>query len=138
MIPLKIKFRSEGDEGIASSDMVDLFEQRFHACTSKLTIERFLRNWRTPTAIPTWREVESQPFRSILAVLSLPADSLTREELQVLGDGTRTACLEIIAPLPEIETMQIYSSAKQPEHRKWNNNVSSESADKFHLHFQTG
>jgi len=77
LIPLKIKFRSEGDEGIASSDMVDLFEQRFHACTSKLTIERFLRDWRTPTAIPTWREVESQLFRSILAVLSLPADSLT-------------------------------------------------------------
>jgi hypothetical protein len=73
-----------------------------------------------------------------LVVLSLPADSLTREELQVLGDGTRTACLEIIAPLPEIETMQISSSAKQHEHWKWNNNVSSESAGKFHLYIQTG
>lgn len=136
--PFKDQLQKWEDEGIASSDLVDIFEQWFHACTSKLTIESFLQTWRTPTAIPTWREVESQPFRSNLAILSLPADLLTREELQVLGDGIRTACLEIIALFPERETMQISSSAKQHEHWKWNNNVSSESAGKFHLYIQTG
>jgi hypothetical protein len=122
--------------------MVDLFEHTFNACTSKLTIERYLRDWRSPAVTLSWRETESRPSLSLLPLPTLPADLLSGEELQVLRDGIRTAYLEVTEPRYNTETMAVSGSpsltskALSVDTHKWNEDI--DCAKDCNLHVETG
>jgi hypothetical protein len=124
--PFKDQLQKWEKEGITPSDMVDLFEQAFNACTSKRTIERYLHDWRSPAVTPPWRETESRSSLSLLPIPTLLADLLSGEELRVLRDGIRTAYLEVTESLYDTETMTVSenpsltSRALSPNTNKWN------------------